>query len=103
LLFHIMTPDGWTRFQETGSSDQSTRDLTLAQEGFIHCSYAEQLDATIERFYADLPEVVVVTLDPDLLEAEVKEDPTPDGTLFPHVYGPLTLDAVVDVSHRTPG
>lgn len=103
LLFHIMTPEGWAAFQASGTSEQSTRDLTLGQEGFIHCSYAEQLDATVARFYSDLAEVVVVTLDPDLLESEVREDPTPDGTLFPHVYGPLTIDAVVDVTHRPPG
>jgi glutathione S-transferase len=103
LLFHIMTPDGWTAFEATGTSAQSTRDLTLAEEGFIHCSYAEQLEATIARFYADLPEIVVVSLDPDLLSAEVRDDPTPDGTLFPHVYGPLTIDAVVDVTRRSAG
>ena len=85
-----MTPEGWARFQADGTSEQSTRDLTLAEEGFIHCSYAEQVEATIDRFYADLPDLVVVTLDPDLLDAEVKEEATPDGTLFPHVYGPLT-------------
>jgi uncharacterized protein (DUF952 family) len=93
-----MTPEGWSRFQADGTSTQSTRDLTLAQEGFIHCSYAEQVDGTIGRYYADLPEVVVVTLDPDLLEHEIKVE---NG--FPHVYGPLTIGAVVDVDRRAPG
>jgi uncharacterized protein (DUF952 family) len=103
LLFHIMTPEGWAAFQATGMSEQSTRDRTLAEEGFIHCSYAEQLDATLARFYADLPEVVVVTLDPEMLAAEVRDDEIAPGTVFHHVYGPLTLDAVVDVTHRSPG
>jgi glutathione S-transferase len=98
-----MTPEGWERFQAEGTSEQSTRDLTLAEEGFIHCSYAEQLEGTIERFYADLPEIVVVTLDPDLIGPEVREEATADGTVFPHVYGPLSLDAVVDVTRRAPG
>jgi len=93
-----MTPEGWARFQERGTSEQSTRDLTLAEEGFIHCSYEEQLDGTIGRFYADLPEVVVVTLDPDLLDAEVKVE-----SGFPHVYGPLPLAAVVEATTRRPG
>jgi uncharacterized protein (DUF952 family) len=93
-----MTPEGWARFQETGTSEQSTRDLTLAEEGFIHCSYADQLEGTLGRFYADLPEVVVVTLDPDRLGSEIKVE---NG--FPHVYGPLELDAVVDVTRRAPG
>lgn len=98
MIHHVMTPEGWERFQTTGTSEQSTRDLTLAEEGFIHCSYAEQLEGTLQRFYADLPEVVVVTLDPDLLSPEIKVE---NG--FPHVYGPLALDAVVDVTRRAPG
>jgi uncharacterized protein (DUF952 family) len=93
-----MTPEGWARFQDAGTSEQSTRDLSLAEEGFIHCSYAEQLDGTIGRFYGDLDEVVVLTLDPDLLEAEVRVEGG-----FPHVYGPLPIAAVVDVTHRSPG
>ena len=97
-LHHIMTPEGWARFQAEGTSEQSTRDLTLAEEGFVHCSYADQLEGTVGRFYADLPEIVVLTLDPELLDAEVKVE---DG--FPHVYGPLPLSAVVDVSRRAPG
>jgi uncharacterized protein (DUF952 family) len=93
-----MTPEGWTRFQETGTSEQSTRDRTLAEEGFIHCSYDEQLEGTLSRYYADLPEVVIVTLDPELLGSEIRVE---NG--FPHVYGPLELDAVVLTSRRSPG
>jgi uncharacterized protein (DUF952 family) len=103
LLQHIMTPEGWARFQAEGTSEQSSRDVTLAEEGFIHCSYPEQLDATIARFYGDLPELVIVTLDPDLIEAEIEEEPAADGSLFPHVFGPLPIGAVVDVTHRRQG
>jgi glutathione S-transferase len=98
VIHHVMTPEGWARFQETGTSEQSTRDLTLAEEGFIHCSYDEQLEGTLGRYYADLPEVVVVTLDPELLSAEIRVE---NG--FPHVYGPLEIDAVVVVARRSPG
>ncbi|HYF47662.1 MAG TPA: DUF952 domain-containing protein [Acidimicrobiales bacterium] len=98
LLHHVMTPEGWVRFQERGTSEQSTRDLTLAEEGFIHCSYEEQLEGTLRRFYADLPEVVVLTLDPDRIDAEVKVEGG-----FPHVYGPLPIEAVVEATPRAPG
>ena len=98
MIHHVMTPEGWARFQEAGTSEQSTRDLTLAEEGFIHCSYAEQLEGTLGRYYADLDEVVVVTLDPEQLSSEIKIE---NG--FPHVYGPLELEAVVDVTRRAPG
>ena len=97
-IFHVMTPEAWAAFQEAGVSENSTRDRTLAEEGFIHCSYAEQLEGTLGRFYADLPEVVVVALDPKRLEAPVEVEGG-----FPHVYGPLTIDAVVEATHRAPG
>jgi uncharacterized protein (DUF952 family) len=98
LLHHVMTPEGWAHFQAEGTSVQSTRDLTLDEEGFIHCSYAEQLEGTIGRFYADLPEIVVVTLDPERIDAAVKEEGG-----FPHVYGPLPLEAVVEATSRRLG
>jgi len=102
LLHHAMTPEGWARFQAEGVSHQSTRDLTLEEEGFIHCSHARQLETTLARYYADLPEVVVLTIDPARLSSEVREDEAANGDHYPHVYGPLELDAVVDVVVRTP-
>ena len=102
-LHHIMTLEDWERFEADGLSLQSTRGRTLAEEGFIHCSYTDQVEGTLARFYGDLDDVVVITLDPDRLAAEVVDEPAEDGTLFPHVYGPLTIGAVVEVVRRRPG
>jgi len=98
-----MTLEDWARFEAGGLSLQSTRDRTLAEEGFIHCSYTDQVEGTLERFYGDLDDVVVITLDPARLDADVVDEPAEDGTLFPHVYGPLTMGAVVEVVRRKPG
>ena len=98
-----MTLEDWARFEAAGLSVQSTRDRTLAEEGFIHCSYTDQVEGTLARFYGDLDDVVVLTIDPDRLDADVIAEPAEDGTLFPHVYGPLTIGAVVEVVRRQPG
>jgi uncharacterized protein (DUF952 family) len=98
-----MTLEDWARFEAAGLSVQSTRDRTLAEEGFIHCSYTNQVEGTLQRFYGDLDDVVVLTLDPDRLDAEIVDEAAEDGTLFPHVYGPLTIGAVVEVVRRKPG
>ena len=98
-----MTLEVWARFEAAGLSVQSTRDRTLAEEGFIHCSYTNQVEGTLQRFYGDLDDVVVLTLDPDRLDAEIVDEAAEDGTLFPHVYGPLTIGAVVEVVRRKPG
>lgn len=76
---------------------RSTIGASLEEVGFIHCSFAEQLDATRRRFYAGRDDVVVLHIDPELLDAEVRvEDLHGTGEAFPHVYGPIRLDAVVE-------
>ena len=72
----------------------------LEQVGFIHCSWREQVDATYDRFYADAGEVLLLEIDPALVSAPLRADAIPTGELFPHLFGPLPLHAVRDVSHR---
>ncbi len=98
-IFHITVPEQWERAQQEGMITMSTRDRTLAEEGFVHCSRAEQLAATAMRFFGDLAEVVVLRIDPARLTAPlVSEDLAGSGEDFPHVYGPIDLDAVVEAT-----
>ena len=96
-LFHIALPDDWGAAQVAGSYELSTRGRTLAEEGYIHCSFAEQVAATAARFYGDVDEVVVLRIDTDRLASPmVVEDLVGSGEDFPHVYGPINLDAVIE-------
>lgn len=75
----------------------STRGRSPDDEGFVHCSYADQVDATIERFYSDLDQVVILRIDADALADDVVvavEDLLGAGEHFPHVYGPIPVAAV---------
>ena len=84
MLFHIALPDDWTAAQATGRYTASTRGRTLDEEGYIHCSFAEQVAATAARFYGDLDEVVVLQIDPDrLTSAVVVEDLVGSGEAVP--------------------
>jgi uncharacterized protein (DUF952 family) len=81
----------------------STRDVTLAEEGFVHCSFAEQLPSTAARFFGDLEEVVVLRIDPAKVAAPVvTEDLYGSGEDFPHVYGPIDVGAVVAATVVSP-
>ncbi len=73
----------------------STRGATLEEVGFIHAATAEQVDGVRSRYYADAGELVLLTIDTDLLSSPWRFDPVGEES-FPHVYGPLNLDAVVD-------
>ena len=55
------------------------------------------LEGVANRFYADVTELVLLHLEPDLIEAEVRAEPAADGgdELFSHVYGPIPTSAVL--------
>jgi uncharacterized protein (DUF952 family) len=78
----------------------STRGRTLGDEGFVHCSLPHQLTAVAEALYGDVDpdELVVLVIDTDRVKAPVRyEIPEPGAEEFPHVYGPVPLDAIVRV------
>lgn len=102
-LFHVALPDDWERARADGRYSASTRGRSLADEGFIHCSFAEQVPDTIRRFYADVDQVVLLKIDPSRLTSRVVvEDLLGTGETFPHVYGPIALDAVIDATSLAP-
>lgn len=98
LLFHLALPEDWAEARRRGEYTVSTRGLSLAQVGFVHGAHAHQVTGVRERFYADVPELLLLHIETDLLTSPWREDPVPDSPEpFPHIYGPLNLDAVVAV------
>ncbi len=96
-IFHMAMPDDWAAAFQTGEYTMSTRGRTLQEEGFIHASTREQIEATANRFYADVEQLVLLSIDPRKVPHEIKwEAPAPSvEELFPHIYGPLPIGAVV--------
>jgi glutathione S-transferase len=97
-LYHLALPSDWQQARQLGDYRISTRGQSLQQVGFIHASYAHQLERTHQCFYSDVSDLRVLVIDPDRLAAygiEVRPEAAPgSGELFPHLYGPLPLDAV---------
>lgn len=105
-IFHLALAADWTAAQESGAYTTSTLGRTLADEGFIHASRADQWTAVRERFYADVTEpLVLLQIDTDLLDVPVVEEPAvPGGSeTFPHIYGRLPATAVVKAIPLTTG
>lgn len=66
-----------------------------AGEGFVHLSSAEQLVGTLHKHYPGRIDLMLLSVDPDLISAElVWEDLYGSGIEFPHIYGPIDLAAV---------
>lgn len=98
MIYHLTDPARWARSLAEGAHTGSTRDLDLADEGFIHCSTAEQWPATMERFYSDVDELLLLHIDESLLDVAVVHEQLGDApSAFPHVYGPIPVTAVVKV------
>lgn len=102
VLWHLAERAHWDAALTSGRYERSTRGATLAEVGFIHASYPEQLPQVAKLLYDRVAEeLVVLEIDPArLAEAgvEVRVEPgdpsMPDGPHFPHVYGALPLEAV---------
>jgi len=97
-LHHLALAEAWAHAQASGAYERSTIDRSLAEEGFVHCSFPEQVQGTADRYYRGRDDVVLLTIDPERLTSEVRVEPSPStGEGYPHVYGPIDLRAVVSV------
>jgi uncharacterized protein (DUF952 family) len=94
VILHLSNAALWAKAQTTGCVITPS----LAEEGFIHCSTLEQVEATANRIFRGSGELVLLVVDPAALTAPLKwERATDVGEDFPHVYGPLNVEAVVRV------
>jgi uncharacterized protein (DUF952 family) len=100
-ILHITERSLWEEARARGTYELSTRGKTLQEEGFIHCSTRAQLPKVADFLYGsyDGPDqLVVLVIDPARLDAPLKyEAPEPGAEEFPHIYGPIPVDAVVAV------
>ena len=98
VIYHIATRVDWTTALKDGEYTRSSVDKTLAEEGFIHASQASQVARTANKFYRDVPgDLVLLVIDEARLRAEVRYESVPGAELpFPHIYGPLNTDAVLE-------
>jgi uncharacterized protein (DUF952 family) len=95
-LWHIAEGADWAAAREAGSYDRSTRGLSLAEVGFVHCSYPDQAAGVAAAFYADADDLVLLRIDPARVPAAIRVE---DG--FPHVYGPIPVAAVTGMEPLT--
>jgi uncharacterized protein (DUF952 family) len=93
-ICHIIPETDWKQALEAGSYQPAS----LPLEGFIHFSTPQQVLKTAVRFYAHHSGLLLLLVEPARLAAELRYEVAADtAELFPHLYGPLNLEAVVDV------
>lgn len=101
-IYHIATAADWQRAQTAGEY----RAASLDTQGFIHCSAATEVPGAAQRHFAGQTGLYLLAIDPARLTAELRHEDVvlPDGRViaFPHIYGPLNLDAVTGVAPFEP-
>jgi len=90
-VLHVALSADYARARDSGRY----RCSSLVDEGFIHCCDPDQLAGVVDRYYADVDDLVLLVVDPAALDVELRRENAGGGEeLFPHVYGPILLEAV---------
>ena len=99
MILHIVKRDQW----EDAIRKKEYAPASLESEGFIHCSTAAQVVETANLFYREQSDLMIVCLEEGHLTSQLTYEPAVRvgderaGVLFPHIYGPLNLEAVSEV------
>jgi len=98
-FFHITAKSKWQQAQSEGSFSTPS----IAKEGFIHCSLARQVVGVANGKYAGQTDLVLLEIEESKVKPKViHEDLYNLNDLYPHIYGPLNLDAVIRVIEFPP-
>ena len=99
MIYHLALESDWTH-AEAGAGEYriSTIGRQLADVGFIHCSFDHQVQTVANAFYRGRADVLLLSIDESKLMSEIREEKAAGTTdVFPHIYGPLNIDAVASV------
>lgn len=99
VIYHITPAAAWDAAQHAGVYAADS----LATEGFIHLSTRAQVLWVADRFYAGQSGLVLLAVATERLAAELRYEESEPGQRFPHLYGPLNLDAVIAAHLFAPG
>lgn len=91
-IYHITTKAEWqqARLIQAYMAD------SLSTEGFIHCSTREQILGTANAYFKGRKNLVILCIESERVQASIQyEHPEGDPRVFPHIYGPLNIKAVL--------
>ena len=94
IVYKIVAADLWQAAEVSGVFAGAGIDLN---DGFIHLSTGPQARRTAKLYFEGQANLMLVAADGPSLGEALKYEPSRDGDLFPHLYGPLPLAAVLSV------
>ena len=97
FLYHICQPQDWRAAQEAGEYSIES----LFHEGFIHCSRLDQVLKVANHYFRDVQPLALLWIDPLRVRVPIKWESAGE-EYFPHIYGPLKIEAVVAMRDFSP-
>jgi len=95
MIYHVVLKTEWEKALQEGFYEAAS----LSSEGFIHCSKKEQVAGVLQRYYKNVTGLLLLHIDENKLKPELKYELSPSmNEAFPHLFGRLNLDAVVEVT-----
>jgi uncharacterized protein (DUF952 family) len=91
-IFHLCPRALWDDAQTRGVYYGRPADLA---DGYIHCSTAEQVEASAAKHAAGQADLLLLAIDPSRLGASLRWEPSRQGELFPHIYGGMPVGCVL--------
>jgi uncharacterized protein (DUF952 family) len=96
LIYHIVLPEVWEKFKDEYEYEAES----LHSEGFIHCSYRNQLDDVLTRYYKNVGRVLILHINLHRLTAKFLAEPSTNREIYPHIYGKINKSSIVDIEER---
>ncbi len=92
MIYHVTTRTAWEEALRKGAYEAAS----LSTEGFIHNSTLAQVPGVLQRYYKGSTDLVLLHIDETLLHAPLRyELASSVNEMFPHIFGPINIDAVV--------
>lgn len=91
IIYHLTTRQEWLQAKLKGQYEAPS----LSEEGFIHCSEERQIAGVRDRYFRGLTDLLKLSIETERLTSPLYYDWSPSlEDTFPHIYGPINLDAV---------
>jgi uncharacterized protein (DUF952 family) len=92
IIYKICPEPLWREAEKAGIFTGAAIDII---DGYLHFSTGQQVRETAARHFADQDDLLLIAIDGDRLGTELRYEPSRGGDLFPHLYAPLSMSAVL--------
>jgi len=90
VILHITSRNDWNKALDYGEYNPKLLDT----EGYIHCSKPSQIIGVANHLFKGREGLVLLVIDQEKVNPEIKWEGEEQTNLYPHIYGPLNLSAV---------